>query len=80
MIIFMYRTLDERANRLFATKGKKMTELGDELLPTKATATGKDQAVKEHKREHDLALIETRIYRLALLLNVGLSCMNNHTF
>uniref|UniRef100_A0A0N5ABL2 Matrin-type domain-containing protein n=1 Tax=Syphacia muris TaxID=451379 RepID=A0A0N5ABL2_9BILA len=57
-------TLKERAERLFATKGHKLSEMEIEVLSKK-----KDIEVKEQARMHETARLEAHIQKLASVLN-----------
>ena len=61
-------TLEERAHRLFSTKGKSLTEL-DPSLFSKSKNSDKSSKNKESAKARDTALIESQIYWLAELLN-----------
>uniref|UniRef100_A0A914DEL0 Matrin-type domain-containing protein n=1 Tax=Acrobeloides nanus TaxID=290746 RepID=A0A914DEL0_9BILA len=54
-------TLKDRAERLFATKGKNPNELPDRILNLKLTSVDD----KEEKRQYNLARTEYQIYRLS---------------
>ncbi|KAL8599099.1 Splicing factor 3A subunit 3 [Nucella lapillus] len=60
-------TLEERAQRLFNTKGKKLDELDPNLFakakPGKAGKSG-----RESEKQKDIAMLEAQVYRLAELL------------
>ncbi|XP_060525947.1 splicing factor 3A subunit 3 [Cylas formicarius] len=58
-------TLEERAQRLFSTKGQSSL---DPSLMTKATK-GKASKEKEHVRQRELACLEAQIYKLAELVS-----------
>ncbi|KAK7503215.1 hypothetical protein BaRGS_00005480 [Batillaria attramentaria] len=61
-------TLEERAQRLFNTKGKKLEELDPALFakakPGKAGKTG-----RESEKQKEIALFEAQVYRMAELLS-----------
>jgi splicing factor 3A subunit 3 len=57
--MFSYRTLEERAQRLFSTKGKGSL---DPSLMTK-NKSGKASKEKELLRQRELACLEAQIYR-----------------
>lgn len=60
-------TLEERANRLWQTKGKRIEEIPDELF-----AKGKSSKSKKNpdpKKQEEVARLECRIYRLAEILS-----------
>lgn len=61
-------TLEERAQRLFSTKGMK--QIDQSLLAKKGGAIGKNisTAMKDQARQKELALIEAQIYYLSELL------------
>lgn len=60
-------TLEERAQRLFSTKGMKQI---DQTLLSKKNALGKNatRAAKEQDRQREIALIEAQIYHLSEFL------------
>lgn len=61
-------TLEERANRLFQTKGKRLQDL-DVSLFAKSQENGK-KGIKELNEKHrEIGLIEARLYRLSEILS-----------
>lgn len=58
-ILINFRTLEERAQRLFSTKGKGSL---DPSLMTKANK-GKASKEKEQLRHRELATLEAQVYR-----------------
>uniref|UniRef100_A0A914WN70 Matrin-type domain-containing protein n=1 Tax=Plectus sambesii TaxID=2011161 RepID=A0A914WN70_9BILA len=64
-------TLQERAKRLFATKGKKTEELDASLFAAqKGNAVGGgDQVQKSQQRVREIAALEAQLYRLSELLS-----------
>ncbi len=70
-MILVFRTLDERAKRLFSTKGKKMEELDQSLLGKKPGSSTDDVALKKEKQKHhDVAALEAQVYHLSELVGV----------
>lgn len=72
--------MQERAARLFSTKGKRLEELDASLFATKklAGAAGgggrqdaETQVKKEKQRQHDLALLEALVYHFVELVSVS---------
>ncbi|CAG0882889.1 unnamed protein product [Darwinula stevensoni] len=60
-------TLEERAQRLFSTKGKKLSELDPSLFAkTKMAKVGK---IKDSERNRDISFLEAQVYRFAELLS-----------
>lgn len=59
LYIFVFRTLEERAQRLFSTKGK------GSLDPSLMTKSNKGKATKEKEilRQRELATLEAQVYR-----------------
>uniref|UniRef100_A0A6A7FTZ1 Splicing factor 3A subunit 3-like n=2 Tax=Hirondellea gigas TaxID=1518452 RepID=A0A6A7FTZ1_9CRUS len=60
-------TLEERAHRLFLTKGKNIGEL-DSSLFSKSKAGKNNAGTKEAAKNKDLATIESQVFRLVELL------------
>jgi splicing factor 3A subunit 3 len=58
-------TLEERARRLWATRGKRRDEIDATLLSTALSGVHKQE---DEKRTRELAFMEARIYRLTELL------------
>lgn len=59
-------TLEERAQRLFSTKGKKLDELDPALFAK--SKPGKAGKAKEVERQKEIANLEAQVYRLAEIL------------
>jgi len=63
-------TLEQRAQRLFSTKGKGLEELDQTLFakakPGKASKVGKN---KDSEKQREIALLEAQVYRLSELLS-----------
>ncbi|XP_005098228.1 splicing factor 3A subunit 3 [Aplysia californica] len=63
-------TLEQRAQRLFGTKGKNLEELDPSLFakskPGKAGKVGKN---KDSEKQREIALLEAQVYRLSELLS-----------
>jgi len=60
-------TLEERAHRLFLTKGKNISELEPSLFNKGAKKSGSSRYKEAHKLE-EMAAIEAQVYRLADIL------------
>ncbi|XP_076373723.1 splicing factor 3a subunit 3 noi [Tachypleus tridentatus] len=60
-------TLEERAQRLFYTKGKKLSEL-DPALFTKSKP-GKAGKNKDSEKQKEIAILEAQVYRLVEILS-----------
>lgn len=61
-------TLEERAQRLFLTKGKKLEEL-DRAFFTKSKPGKTAGKTRESERQKEIAMLEARVYRLSELLS-----------
>lgn len=61
-------TLEERATRLFGTKGKKLTEL-DPSLFAKIKPGSKSSKNKDADRQREVAAMEAQVYRFSELLS-----------
>lgn len=59
MILLSCRTLEERAQRLFSTKGKKSL---DPALVAKSKP-GKSSKSRDNERQKDIAGLEAQVYR-----------------
>lgn len=57
-------TLEERARRLFATKGKSLQELDQSMFAKSKASKDKDDA----ERQKEVAFLEAQVYRLSELL------------
>ena len=63
-------TLEERANRLFSTKGKALNELDLTLFAkTKGKASTAHRSAKEFEKHKELAYLEAQVYRFADILS-----------
>lgn len=63
-------TLEERAQRLWATKGKSIEEIDPSLFAKKGKGLNKmGNAGGEREREKEIAFLEAKIYRLSELLS-----------
>jgi len=63
-------TLEERAQRLFSTKGKSLDEIDPALFAkSKPGKTGSEVKAKESEKNKDIASVEAQIYRLSELLS-----------
>lgn len=60
-------TLDERANRLWLTKGKRIDELPEELFVK--SKSGKSKKGGDPKKQEEIAKLESQIYLLAEILS-----------
>jgi splicing factor 3A subunit 3 len=61
-------TLEERAQRLFSTKGKSMAEIDPSLFAK--TKGGKNNTkVKDAEKQKDVAALEAQVYRFAEMLS-----------
>ena len=65
-----YRTLEERADRLFQTKGVPLESLDSSLFAKSKSAQSRDP-----KKQKEIALLEAQIYRYTELL--GVCCFPN---
>ncbi|KAK7107124.1 splicing factor 3A subunit 3-like [Littorina saxatilis] len=61
-------TLEERAQRLFSTKGKKLDEL-DPALFAKAKPGKAGKSGREAEKQKEVAMLEAQVYRFAELLS-----------
>lgn len=62
-------TIDERAERLFSTKGKKLEEIDPSLFAKKPGKAESEEIVrKEQKKQHDVACLEAQVYHLSELV------------
>jgi len=62
-------TLEDRAQRLFSTKGLQLHEI-DSSLKVKGQAKGKDQSKNKDSEKHKrIALLEAQVYKLVELLS-----------
>merc|ERR1712141_323433 len=63
-------TLEERANRLFSTKGKALNELDVALFAkTKGKASTAHKSAKEFEKHKEIAYLEAQVYRFADILS-----------
>lgn len=63
-------TLEERAKRLFSTKGKDISELDPSLFAKKGGAGGKGgEKSRDRERAREIAAMETQIFKFAELLS-----------
>ncbi|KAA0186137.1 hypothetical protein HAZT_HAZT000363 [Hyalella azteca] len=61
-------TLEERAHRLFLTKGKSIDELDSSLFTKSKGKGGSTTKGKEAEKHRELALMEAQVYRLSEIL------------
>ncbi|KAF2348016.1 protein of unknown function DUF3449 [Trinorchestia longiramus] len=61
-------TLEERAHRLFLTKGKSIDELDASLFAKNKSKGGTGNKSKEGEKQKELALLEAQVYRLSEFL------------
>ena len=64
-IYFYHSTLEERAHRLFQTKGVPLESLDSSLFAKSKSAQSRDP-----KKQKEIALLEAQIYRYTELLGV----------
>merc|ERR1712156_1089247 len=63
-------TLEERANRLFSTKGKGLNELDPALFAkSKGKASTAHRSAKELEKHREIAAMEAQVYRFAEILS-----------
>lgn len=63
-------TLDERANRLFSTKGQALSDLDPALFAkTKGKASSAHRSAKELEKQKEIASMEAQVYRFSELLS-----------
>jgi splicing factor 3A subunit 3 len=62
-----FRTLEERAQRLWITKGKKIEELDPSLFAK--SKRGKAGKIKDIEKQKEIAILEAQIYRLTEILS-----------
>ncbi|GFS25142.1 splicing factor 3A subunit 3-like [Elysia marginata] len=63
-------TLEQRAQRLFSTKGKSLDELDPALFAkSKPGKAGKASKNKDTEKQREIALLEAQVYRLSELLS-----------
>jgi splicing factor 3A subunit 3 len=56
-------TLEERSNRLFSTKGKKLSELDPSLFAkTKSGGSKGEKSAKETEKQKEIASMEAQVY------------------
>ena len=72
---FSNSTLEERAQRLFTTKGKSLEEIDPSLFSKTKPGRGTGKGRKDTDKNREIASIEAQIYRyfisLHIFLNVG---------
>lgn len=68
----LFSTLEERAQRLFETKGKKLSEL-DPTMFAKAKP-GKAGRHKDSEKQKEIAILEAQLYRFVELISVSNFC------
>lgn len=75
--LYFLRTLEERAKRLFGTKGKTLEEI-DPLLFAKAKPGKKSNKEEKDTEKHkEIALLEAQICRYAILQYTHFALKNN---
>jgi splicing factor 3A subunit 3 len=63
-------TLEERANRLFSTKGKKLSELDPSMFAKSKSGAGKgEKSAKESEKQKEVANLESQVKRWLSLFN-----------
>lgn len=63
-------TLEERSNRLFSTKGKKLSELDPTLFAkSKGSGSKVDRTAKEAEKQKEIASMEAQVYKLSEILS-----------
>jgi len=63
-------TLEERANRLFSTKGKSLNDLDPALFAkSKGKASTAHRSAKELEKHREIAAMEAQVYRFAEILS-----------
>merc|ERR1712051_857503 len=63
-------TLEERANRLFSTKGKSLNDLDPALFAkSKGKASTAHRSAKELEKNREIAAMEAQVYRFAEILS-----------
>lgn len=66
-------TLEDRANRLFATKGKKLSEIDPSMFAKnkggKGSGGGSAGSDKEAAKQREVAMLEAQVYRFSELLS-----------
>jgi splicing factor 3A subunit 3 len=72
IVLFLYyyfRTLDERAQRLFSTKGKSLDEIDPALFAkSKGGKSSSSMKTKDAEKHKELASLEAQAYRYCLLM------------
>ena len=59
-------SLNERANRLFQTKGKCLQDLDASLFAKSSVTNNKQKSIKEYTEKHkEIAELESRVYRMS---------------
>jgi len=62
-------TLEDRANRLFLTKGKKLSEIDPSMFAKAKGKAGSSVNDKEAMKQREVAMVEAQIYRFSELLS-----------
>ena len=63
-------TLEERANRLFSTKGKLLSDLDPALFAkSKGKSSSAHRTAKEQEKHREIAAMEAQIYRFSEILS-----------
>lgn len=63
-------SLNERANRLFQTKGKCLQDLDVSLFAKSSVTNNKQKSIKEYTEKHkEIAELESRVYRMSEILS-----------
>ena len=60
-------TLEERAQRLFQTKGKKLSQLPPHFFSR--TKSGKETRSRENEKQKDIAVLEAQVYKFVKILS-----------
>lgn len=68
MFVSCYRTLEERAQRLFETKGKKLSDLDPNVFAK--SKPGKAGRHKDMEKQKEIAILESQLYRLVEIVSV----------
>lgn len=61
-------TLEERAKRLFATKGKSLNELDPSLFAKKSSKGGAEGKARAQEKLKEVASMEAQVYKFAEML------------
>jgi len=62
-------TLEDRANRLFLTKGKKLSEIDPSMFAKSKGKSGPTLNEKEAAKQREVAMLEAQIYKFSELLS-----------